>query len=134
MTLGEERGDTVAFTVRKSRTTVCNKLVCSVCNKTEHESKECFTIIGYPDWWPKVENQTEAVPLVLGGRGNRTGGRKGFAGGHGDNPYNRNNSSSMATTPSLNSMDVSNESSRVAMHMAMTNSKNPPPGLFTENQ
>lgn len=50
MIRGEEHGDTVAYAIRNNNTTNRSKLFCSVCNKTGHESKDCFTIIGYLDW------------------------------------------------------------------------------------
>lgn len=140
MIRGEEHGDTVAYAIRNNNTTNRSKLFCSVCNKTGHESKDCFTIIGYLDWQPEAGKLGRGTSSCSGGRGNRgrengTGDRGGF--GWGDNPNSCSNSSFIANTitiPIMNSMNVLDESGSAAMHVEVTNSKNPPPGLFTEDQ
>lgn len=26
-------------------------MVCSICRKAGHDDKNCFQVVGYPDWW-----------------------------------------------------------------------------------
>ncbi|XP_019442216.1 PREDICTED: uncharacterized protein LOC109346932 [Lupinus angustifolius] len=53
----EERGDIVGFAVQigaKSREREDTKDkgdVCSHCNRSGHDTRNCFQLIGYPEWW-----------------------------------------------------------------------------------
>ncbi|KAL1223169.1 hypothetical protein V5N11_029406 [Cardamine amara subsp. amara] len=70
---GREQASHVTFVARSSNIGTANEdkswLVCATCKKTEHTSKTCFQIIGYPPWWNKKTRQ--------GGRGGGRGTGRG---------------------------------------------------------
>ena len=48
-------------------------MLCSHCGRSGHEKRDCWQIIGFPEWWPDRNNS--------GGRGR--GGRNAGSGGSG---------------------------------------------------
>ncbi|KAJ1416321.1 Zinc finger, CCHC-type [Sesbania bispinosa] len=78
----EERGAVMGLAVQaghrtKGRGETKDKsMVCSYCGKAGHDAKNCFQVIGYPEWWsdrPRNEGKTN----------NRNQQRSGTSAGHG---------------------------------------------------
>ena len=75
----EVRQDAVGFVARTETSQVENaasrsrrSVVCSNCGRTGHEKKECWQIIGFPDWWTE-RNQGGDKNNRGRGRGRRRG-------------------------------------------------------------
>ena len=75
----DRQENAVSFAVRTNRpgqygVPILDKstLLCSICHKQGHEAKDCFQVIGYPDWWKEKNKSTG-----LGGSSRRAGGNSG---------------------------------------------------------
>lgn len=61
----EERGGTdIAFAAIKPRV----RTTCRYCHKSAHDVENYFQLVGYPDWWLKID----VPPSATAGRGGRT--------------------------------------------------------------
>lgn len=79
----EQQHEAVGFMVRREQSenqigiksdslSVKSRVTCSHCGRTGHEKKECWSIVGFPDWWMERSG---------GGRGSGGRGRGGRGSG-----------------------------------------------------
>ncbi|KAI5672706.1 hypothetical protein M9H77_13070 [Catharanthus roseus] len=84
MTKEEVREEAAAFAVQPNRrdppSSERAKNSCFLCKKNGHKARNCFTIIGYSDWWPDSGKECGSGSNNRSGRGGRSYSCRGRGG------------------------------------------------------
>ena len=76
----ELQQDAVGFVARHQDSSILRNRLCSHCGRRGHEKKDCWQIVGFPEWWNDRADRTDGGGS---GRGIGRGGRNSNLGGRG---------------------------------------------------